>query len=185
MIANLPYVTDSTIFERSPEIRREPRIAVTGDCGEDGLGVIRGLIAETPSRLADGDGARHPPRPGDARDAARRDDPAPTTGRRAGDGRPGSMSDGEAPREGRALAGTSGRARRSAGPRSSGCARKGSIPTRTRLPGPRPRSRTILAAHDPERAGGGRARRVLLPDRRAGSPASAATARPSSSTSAT
>ena len=54
MIANLPYVTDSTIFDRSPEIQREPRIAVTGDCGEDGLGVIRGLIAETPSgwRLA-------------------------------------------------------------------------------------------------------------------------------------
>jgi release factor glutamine methyltransferase len=54
VIANLPYVTDETIDERSPEIKREPRIAVTGDCGEDGLGVIRGLIAETPSgwRLA-------------------------------------------------------------------------------------------------------------------------------------
>jgi release factor glutamine methyltransferase len=49
VIANLPYVTDSTIFERSPEIQKEPKIAVTGDCGEDGLGVIRGLIAETPS----------------------------------------------------------------------------------------------------------------------------------------
>ncbi len=54
VIANLPYVTDSTIYERSPEIQREPRIAVTGDCGEDGLGVIRRLIGETPSgwRLA-------------------------------------------------------------------------------------------------------------------------------------
>ncbi len=30
VLANLPYVTDETIFERSPEIRREPRIAVTG-----------------------------------------------------------------------------------------------------------------------------------------------------------
>lgn len=49
VIANLPYVTDETIFERSPEIQREPRIAVTGDCGADGLGVIRGLVAETPS----------------------------------------------------------------------------------------------------------------------------------------
>ncbi|MDX6623244.1 MAG: release factor glutamine methyltransferase [Solirubrobacterales bacterium] len=49
VIANLPYVTDETIFERSPEIRREPRIAVTADCGADGLGVIRGLVAETPS----------------------------------------------------------------------------------------------------------------------------------------
>jgi release factor glutamine methyltransferase len=49
VLANLPYVTDETIFDRSPEIRREPRIAVTGDCGADGLGVIRGLISETPS----------------------------------------------------------------------------------------------------------------------------------------
>jgi release factor glutamine methyltransferase len=49
VIANLPYVTDDTIFDRSPEIQHEPRIAVTADCGPDGLGVIRGLIAETPS----------------------------------------------------------------------------------------------------------------------------------------
>ena len=49
VIANLPYVTDETIFDRSPEIQREPRIAVTGDCGADGLGVIRGLVAEVPS----------------------------------------------------------------------------------------------------------------------------------------
>jgi release factor glutamine methyltransferase len=49
LIANLPYVTDETIYERSPEIQREPRIAVTGDCGADGLGVIRKLVAETPS----------------------------------------------------------------------------------------------------------------------------------------
>ena len=49
VIANLPYVTDDTIFERSPEIQKEPKIAVTGDCGEDGLGVIRSLISETPS----------------------------------------------------------------------------------------------------------------------------------------
>jgi release factor glutamine methyltransferase len=49
VIANLPYVTDETIFERSPEIRKEPRVAVTGDCGADGLGVIRSLIADTPS----------------------------------------------------------------------------------------------------------------------------------------
>lgn len=54
VIANLPYVTDSTINERTPEIQREPRIAVTGDCGEDGLGVIRRLIGEVRSgqRLA-------------------------------------------------------------------------------------------------------------------------------------
>jgi release factor glutamine methyltransferase len=54
VIANLPYVTDSTIHDRSPEIQREPRIAVTGDCGEDGLGVIRRLVGEVRSgqRLA-------------------------------------------------------------------------------------------------------------------------------------
>lgn len=49
VIANMPYVTDETIYERSPEIQKEPRVAVTGDCGEDGLGVIRSVIAETPS----------------------------------------------------------------------------------------------------------------------------------------
>lgn len=49
VIANLPYVADSKMDDRSPEIKREPRIAVTGTCGEDGLGVIRGLIEETPS----------------------------------------------------------------------------------------------------------------------------------------
>jgi release factor glutamine methyltransferase len=49
VIANMPYVTDETIFDRSPEIQKEPRMAVTGDCGADGLGVIRGVIAETPS----------------------------------------------------------------------------------------------------------------------------------------
>jgi len=49
VIANLPYISDETIDERSPEIHAEPLIAITGDCGADGLGVIRGLIAETPS----------------------------------------------------------------------------------------------------------------------------------------
>jgi release factor glutamine methyltransferase len=49
LIANLPYITEGTIGERSPEIRREPEIAVQGASGEDGLGVIRGLIEETPS----------------------------------------------------------------------------------------------------------------------------------------
>jgi release factor glutamine methyltransferase len=49
LIANLPYVTETSIEERSPEIMREPKIAVQGDSGDDGLGVIRGLIAETPS----------------------------------------------------------------------------------------------------------------------------------------
>src|ERR1700742_21033 len=49
VIANLPYISDETIDQRSPEIHAEPLIAITADCGPDGLGVIRGLIAETPS----------------------------------------------------------------------------------------------------------------------------------------
>lgn len=54
VIANLPYITNTSIGERSPEIRREPKIAVqgdpvAGDAGDDGLDIIRGLIAETPS----------------------------------------------------------------------------------------------------------------------------------------
>ncbi len=49
LIANMPYVTETSIDERSPEIRREPKIAVQGESGDDGLGVIRGLVAETPS----------------------------------------------------------------------------------------------------------------------------------------
>lgn len=54
LIANLPYITTTSIDERSPEIRREPKVAVqgdsaAGDSGEDGLDIIRGLIEETPS----------------------------------------------------------------------------------------------------------------------------------------
>lgn len=49
VIANLPYISDDTIDQRSPEIHAEPLIAITGDCGADGLGVIRGLVEETPS----------------------------------------------------------------------------------------------------------------------------------------
>ncbi len=54
LIANLPYITETSIDERSPEIRREPKVAVqgdsaAGDSGEDGLDIIRGLIEETPS----------------------------------------------------------------------------------------------------------------------------------------
>jgi len=49
VIANLPYISDETIDQRTPEIHAEPLIAITADCGPDGLGVIRGLIEETPS----------------------------------------------------------------------------------------------------------------------------------------
>ena len=49
VIANLLYISDETIDQRSPEIHAEPLIAITGDCGADCLGVIRGLVEETPS----------------------------------------------------------------------------------------------------------------------------------------
>lgn len=49
VIANLPYISDETVDQRSAEIHAEPLIAITADCGADGLGVIRGLISETPS----------------------------------------------------------------------------------------------------------------------------------------
>ncbi len=49
VIANMPYISDETIDQRSPEIHAEPLLAITADCGPDGLGMIRGLIAETPS----------------------------------------------------------------------------------------------------------------------------------------
>jgi release factor glutamine methyltransferase len=49
VLANLPYVTDETIGIRPPEIRREPKVAVMISGGTDGLDIIRGLIAETPS----------------------------------------------------------------------------------------------------------------------------------------
>jgi release factor glutamine methyltransferase len=54
LIANLPYITETSIDERSPEIRREPKVAVqgdsaAGDSGEDGLDIIRGLVEEMPS----------------------------------------------------------------------------------------------------------------------------------------
>lgn len=50
LIANLPYLTADSIKERPAEVGAEPRIATTGDSGEDGLGEIRNLIKETPSK---------------------------------------------------------------------------------------------------------------------------------------
>jgi release factor glutamine methyltransferase len=54
IIANLPYLSEEALNSRPPEVRAEPEIAITGDCGPDGLGEIRKLIAETPAgrRLA-------------------------------------------------------------------------------------------------------------------------------------
>jgi release factor glutamine methyltransferase len=48
VIANLPYVRDNRWEELMPEINRyEPRVALTG--GEDGLDMIRELVAAVPS----------------------------------------------------------------------------------------------------------------------------------------
>lgn len=48
LLANLPYVTDSTIALRPPEVQFEPNIALVGNSGTAGLGAIRELIQETP-----------------------------------------------------------------------------------------------------------------------------------------
>ena len=49
LIANLPYITDD--LDRRALAGDPPRAAGRRHrrCGEDGLGIIRGLIAETPS----------------------------------------------------------------------------------------------------------------------------------------
>jgi release factor glutamine methyltransferase len=50
VLANLPYLTERSLLQRPLEmIRYEPKIAVMQGSGDDGLGVIRELIAETPS----------------------------------------------------------------------------------------------------------------------------------------
>jgi release factor glutamine methyltransferase len=50
VLANLPYLTESSLLQRPLEmIRYEPKIAVMQGSGDDGLGVIRELIAETPA----------------------------------------------------------------------------------------------------------------------------------------
>jgi release factor glutamine methyltransferase len=53
IVANLPYVAPSEIEDLSPEVRDwEPREALIGE--EGGLGPIRRLLAEAPSRLRAG-----------------------------------------------------------------------------------------------------------------------------------
>ncbi len=48
--ANLPYVTESEYLELSPEVRDfEPKLALTS--GQDGLDLIRRIIAEAPEHL--------------------------------------------------------------------------------------------------------------------------------------
>ena len=76
VIANLPYVTDETIFERSPEIQqraadRRHRRLRRGRPRRDPRPDRRNALG-----LADGARARHPSRAGDAGAAARRDYPS-------------------------------------------------------------------------------------------------------------
>jgi release factor glutamine methyltransferase len=52
IVTNPPYVRHGEIDTLSPEVRREPRIALDG--GEDGLELIRRIIPQTPYRLSGG-----------------------------------------------------------------------------------------------------------------------------------
>ncbi|MDR1410986.1 MAG: peptide chain release factor N(5)-glutamine methyltransferase [Spirochaetaceae bacterium] len=51
IVSNPPYIPARILPSLSPEVRREPRLALDG--GEDGLGLIGRIIAGSPRRLAD------------------------------------------------------------------------------------------------------------------------------------
>ena len=130
VLANLPYVTDSTIFERSPEIRREPQ-------DRRHRRLRRGRPRRDPRRarrdplgLAGRLRARHPSRADDARDARRRDHPDRLHGWRAGDGRHRAVS--EAAGSGAAAGLDRGRAPRQGGAPARG--RHRSLPARVSRP---------------------------------------------------
>jgi release factor glutamine methyltransferase len=52
IVSNPPYIPSGEIATLAPEVRREPQLALDG--GDDGLVVIRRLLAEAPPLLADG-----------------------------------------------------------------------------------------------------------------------------------
>ena len=52
IVSNPPYIPAPVIPSLPPEVRREPRLALDG--GEDGLGIIRRIIAESPDHLTPG-----------------------------------------------------------------------------------------------------------------------------------
>ncbi|MDR0376491.1 MAG: peptide chain release factor N(5)-glutamine methyltransferase [Spirochaetaceae bacterium] len=52
IVSNPPYIPAPLIPSLQPEVRREPRLALDG--GEDGLGLIGKIIAESPRYLAGG-----------------------------------------------------------------------------------------------------------------------------------
>jgi release factor glutamine methyltransferase len=54
IVSNPPYVPSGEIKNLSPEVRREPRLALDG--GRDGLGLIRPLVGGAPEHLCPGGG---------------------------------------------------------------------------------------------------------------------------------
>lgn len=52
IVSNPPYIPSDDVAALAPEVRSEPMLALDG--GEDGLDVVRRLIADSPPLLADG-----------------------------------------------------------------------------------------------------------------------------------
>lgn len=50
IVANLPYIPTAEVGKLAAEVKREPRLALDG--GEDGLDLIRRLLADAPTKLA-------------------------------------------------------------------------------------------------------------------------------------
>ena len=166
VIANLPYVTDDDHLRalagdparaadrghrrlRRGRPRRDPRADRGNALGD-----------------ADGDGARHPPRPGDAGTAARRGNPSRLRGQRAGQRRHGAVTEERARRR----RGRPTRPRRDGRPlrRSPSEAKRRAKVERLRAEGidpyphsflPRDHAADIHRRARPGGAGGGRARR--------------------------
>lgn len=51
ILSNPPYVTESAMAELPPEFRHEPALALAA--GDDGMDIVRRIIAEAPGRLTD------------------------------------------------------------------------------------------------------------------------------------
>ncbi len=53
IVANLPYVADADMADLSPEVRRDPELALRGG-GGDGNALMRKFLADAPAHLASG-----------------------------------------------------------------------------------------------------------------------------------